>query len=120
MRRLMVLAAVPLLFGAAGAAADQGKDESGHGREDRRGRHEERWGDRRDERKHERWGRPGWDGHGWDRRRDGRDREGWPRGGGEGGRAEWGIPPGHLPPPGECRTWYRGVPPGQQPPPHRC
>lgn len=31
-----------------------------------------------------------------------------------------GIPPGHLPPPGECRVWYDGVPPGQQPPPTSC
>jgi hypothetical protein len=30
------------------------------------------------------------------------------------------IPPGHLPPPGECRVWRRGVPPGHQPPPFRC
>ncbi len=31
-----------------------------------------------------------------------------------------GIPPGHLPPPGECRIWYPGTPPGQQPPPGPC
>ena len=31
-----------------------------------------------------------------------------------------GIPPGHLPPPGECRVWYPGRPPGQQPPPGPC
>ena len=30
------------------------------------------------------------------------------------------IPRGHLPPPGECRTWYEDVPPGQQPPPYKC
>jgi hypothetical protein len=30
------------------------------------------------------------------------------------------IPPGHLPPPGECRVWRPGVPPGHQPPPFRC
>ena len=30
------------------------------------------------------------------------------------------VPPGHLPPPGECRIWYRGTPPGQQPPPGPC
>ncbi len=30
------------------------------------------------------------------------------------------APPGHLPPPGECRIWYRGTPPGQQPPPGPC
>jgi len=36
----------------------------------------------------------------------------------EGGRysAEaQGIPPGHLPPPGQCRVWYDGRPPGHQP-----
>jgi hypothetical protein len=31
-----------------------------------------------------------------------------------------GIPPGHLPPPGECRVWYEGVPPGHQPPATSC
>ena len=30
------------------------------------------------------------------------------------------IPPGHLPPPGECRIWYPDLPPGQQPPPGDC
>lgn len=35
------------------------------------------------------------------------------------GRSQ-GIPPGHLPPPGECRVWYDGRPPGQQPPPTDC
>lgn len=30
------------------------------------------------------------------------------------------IPPGHKPPPGECRIWYPGEPPGQQPPPGNC
>jgi hypothetical protein len=30
------------------------------------------------------------------------------------------VPPGHLPPPGQCRIWYPGVPPGQQPPPGDC
>lgn len=25
-----------------------------------------------------------------------------------------GIPPGHLPPPGQCRIWVPGRPPGQQ------
>lgn len=32
----------------------------------------------------------------------------------------YGIPPGHLPPPGECRVWYHGRPPGQQSPPTDC
>lgn len=31
-----------------------------------------------------------------------------------------GIPPGHLPPPGQCRIWYPGYPPGRQPPPGDC
>jgi hypothetical protein len=26
-----------------------------------------------------------------------------------------GIPPGQMPPPGQCRVWYEGVPPGRQP-----
>ena len=30
------------------------------------------------------------------------------------------IPPGHMPPPGECRIWHRDLPPGQQPPPGKC
>ena len=31
-----------------------------------------------------------------------------------------GIPPGHLPPPGQCRIWFPGRPPGHQPRPGRC
>ena len=31
-----------------------------------------------------------------------------------------GVPPGHLPPPGECRVWYDHRPPGHQPPPTSC
>ncbi len=31
-----------------------------------------------------------------------------------------GVPPGHLPPAGQCRVWYDGHPPGQQPPPTSC
>lgn len=40
----------------------------------------------------------------------------------EGRRAEGrcSVPPGHLPPPGQCRIWYPGRPPGQQPPPGDC
>lgn len=30
------------------------------------------------------------------------------------------VPPGHLPPPGQCRVWYPDRPPGQQPPPGDC
>ncbi len=31
--------------------------------------------------------------------------------------AALGVPPGHLPRPGECRVWIPGTPPGQQPGP---
>lgn len=31
-----------------------------------------------------------------------------------------GIPPGQMPPAGQCRVWYDGVPPGQQPRPMNC
>lgn len=30
------------------------------------------------------------------------------------------IPPGHYPPPGECRIWFPGRPPGHQPPAMKC
>ncbi|RDD63326.1 hypothetical protein DRB17_02440 [Ferruginivarius sediminum] len=30
------------------------------------------------------------------------------------------VPPGHMPPPGECRIWFPDRPPGQQPPPGPC
>jgi hypothetical protein len=32
----------------------------------------------------------------------------------------WRVPPGHMPPPGECRIWVEGVPPGRQPAPMDC
>jgi hypothetical protein len=32
----------------------------------------------------------------------------------------YGIPKGHLPPPGHCRIWYPNKPAGHQPPPQRC
>lgn len=34
--------------------------------------------------------------------------------------ATLGIPPGHLPPPGQCRIWEPGKPPGLQSRPGRC
>ena len=30
------------------------------------------------------------------------------------------VPPGHYPPPGQCRLWYPGRPPGQQPKAGNC
>ncbi len=34
--------------------------------------------------------------------------------------ATLGIPPGHLPPPGQCRVWVPGKPPGHQARPRGC
>ena len=42
------------------------------------------------------------------------------QGNGRGSARAQGIPPGHLPPPGECRVWIDGRPPGHQPPPTDC
>lgn len=36
------------------------------------------------------------------------------------GRGNGKIPPGHLPPAGQCRAWLDGVPPGHQPGPTSC
>jgi hypothetical protein len=76
---------------ASVASADPWKDESGKGRS--RGGYE-----RHDE--------------GVDRWKEKRRYRGY--------RAAVKIPRGHLPPPGECRTWYPDLPPGHQPPPYRC
>jgi hypothetical protein len=35
--------------------------------------------------------------------------------GAQGRRSSQGIPPGQMPPAGQCRVWYEGVPPGRQP-----
>src|SRR5688572_19312793 len=35
-------------------------------------------------------------------------------------RAAVRVPPGHLPPHGQCRVWFPDRPPGQQPPPSSC
>ncbi|HEV2125374.1 MAG TPA: hypothetical protein VGW38_21700, partial [Chloroflexota bacterium] len=55
-----------------------------------------------------------------ERDRDDRGRDDRERPDREGYREGLGIPPGHYPPPGECRIWYAGRPPGQQPPPVPC
>ncbi|HET6577685.1 MAG TPA: hypothetical protein VFG66_05145 [Gemmatimonadales bacterium] len=34
--------------------------------------------------------------------------------------ASLGIPPGQLPPPGQCRVWLPGEPPGHQPRARSC
>ncbi|MDX1640477.1 MAG: hypothetical protein R3220_02180 [Balneolaceae bacterium] len=38
----------------------------------------------------------------------------------KGKRKHFKIPPGHMPPPGECRIWYYDRPPGHQPPTVQC
>jgi hypothetical protein len=35
-------------------------------------------------------------------------------------RSQLRVPPGHYPPPGQCRLWYPGRPPGHQPQPASC
>ena len=50
----------------------------------------------------------------WRDRHDGRDKDR------SHGHAQVKIPPGHLPPPGECRIWFPDRPPGHQPPPGDC
>ena len=85
-------------------AADPWKDESGHGRGERGVDYSDHW--ENDDRRGDRddiW-RPG-------------DRIPPlypPR------RVDRSIPPGHLPPPGECRIWFPGRPAGHQPPPGSC
>jgi hypothetical protein len=64
----------------------------------------------KDESGHGRWGRGGFERNDGFDRRSGRGRY----------REAVRVPRGHLPPPGECRTWYSGRPPGHQTPPHRC
>ena len=74
------------------AVADDWKDESGKG-------YEERDDDRKEHRKHEGGQDSYFHEHGYMR---------------------LSIPEGHYPPPGECRAWFPDRPPGQQPPPIRC
>ena len=93
-RRTAVLAFVGLAVLAAAAYADEGKDESGKGKERREERKRNDEGERRDPRD---------DRSSYFRQR-GHDR----------------IPDGHLPPPGECRIWYPDRPAGHQPPPFKC
>jgi hypothetical protein len=99
---LSVLCAVALVCTVGMAVADPDKDESGKGRE----RHKYSSDKDKTDKKHHKEGRHGQEGrssyfheHGYTRLR---------------------IPPGHYPPPGECRLWYPDRPPGHQPPPGRC
>jgi len=92
-----------LISGAVSVTyADEGKNESGKGRESGEysyEKHRERGQDRRD-------------GH-WEDDAYGSYFH-------EHGYAHLDIPPGHYPPPGECRVWFPDRPAGHQPPPGNC
>jgi hypothetical protein len=88
------------------AYADPDKDESGKGRERGWDPVEKDWKDK----KH--WKDPEYNKD-WD---DDGHRSYFH----EHGYTHLDIPPGHYPPPGECRIWYPDRPPGDQPPPGNC
>ena len=110
-----------LLLALAGSIAavpsfsDEGKDESGKGKE--RGKQEQRNGDSRDG-KHQRGNDR--DAREYGSNRGGPDRDNRGAGGYFSRSSHSRIPNGHLPPPGECRLWYPDRPAGHQPPPYKC
>lgn len=103
LRWFMPLGALALGLSTGMAQAD----DRDHWR-DREHRVERHW-DRDDERRWRDYHDDRWD----DRRKRWDDRRG-PE------HAYGRVPPGHLPPPGECRIWYPDRPPGHQPPPGDC
>ena len=88
------------LLSASFAVADPDKDESGKGR----------WGYYAEEYRDDYRGRYRDRGYYGDRRDRDRQKS----------RERGRVPPGHYPPPGECRMWNPDLPPGHQPPPYRC
>lgn len=94
-KRTATMIVACLLAVSTGAFADEGKDESGKGKQ--RDRYES-------------------NDKGKEKDRDRRE--------GKGSyfhqRGDARIPNGHLPPPGECRIWYPDRPAGHQPPPFKC
>lgn len=98
-----------VLSGAVGIAyADEGKNESGKGREKRGYSAQEDWKDKKDAKRQEDWNE--------DHREDDRRRAYFY----EHGYTRLNIPPGHYPLPGECRIWFPDRPLGHQPPPGGC
>lgn len=107
MKRIaLFVSAVALTATASLVCADPGKDESGKGRyedksEFRNDRDDDKSRKERDDRSGSRSG----------------VRESYFR---DRGYTRLDIPPGHYPPPGECRVWFPDRPAGQQPPPEGC
>ncbi|MEW6520562.1 MAG: hypothetical protein AB1461_14230 [Thermodesulfobacteriota bacterium] len=92
MKRFPFIAALCIALTASPAFADEGKDESGKGKEGRHfsEKHYQKHQGERESYFHQ---------HGYTR---------------------LNIPAGHYPPPGECRIWFPDRSPGQQPPPIKC
>jgi hypothetical protein len=91
LKLLFVGIAVSALFAITPAFSDEGKDESGKGREQRHFSPKQHGSN--------------------DNRATYFQRHGYTR---------LNIPAGHYPPPGECRIWFPDRSPGQQPPPGNC
>ncbi|MBU0908873.1 MAG: hypothetical protein KKA54_08120 [Proteobacteria bacterium] len=92
MKRLLFITALGIALIASPLFADEGKDESGKGKEGKQY-------SEKSYRDHQGGGESYFHQHGYDR---------------------LNIPKGHYPPPGECRIWFPNRPAGQQPPPIKC
>jgi len=115
---------------AGSASADRYKNESGKGKNEYKGEYHSEEYDYRGEGPYDS-ANNGWSvGGSWEGRRGGVDvhvyggSNRYPSHGGHGpGYSHYRsrrIPPGHLPPPGECRVWFYDRPAGHQPPPTSC
>lgn len=112
---LQMLCAVALSCVVGLAFADPNKDESGKGGERDWHSAEKDWNDKKE-------------GNSWKEEKDRNGQREWNEWTDDGrgsyfqehGYSSLSIPPGHYPPPGECRIWYPDRPPGHQPPPGNC
>ena len=105
----IAVAVATACLAASPAFADRGKEDKREGRshEQKHDRHDrDDHGKRHDKDRDDRAERRD--------RHDGRDKDR------SHGHAQVKVPPGHLPPPGECRIWFPDRPPGHQPPPGDC